>query len=33
MYAYKNIVKRIREEPRIKNIVESLEKEFSYSLN
>ena len=33
MYAYKNIVKRIREEPRIKNIVESLEKEFSYPLN
>ena len=33
MYAYKNIVKRLREEPRIKNIVESLEKEFSYSLN
>jgi chromosomal replication initiator protein len=33
MYAYKNIEKRIEKEPRIRKIVNSLKKEFSYTLS
>jgi chromosomal replication initiator protein len=33
MYAYKNIEKRIEREPRIRKIVNSLKKEFSYTLS
>ena len=33
MYAYKNIEKRIEKEPRIRKIVDSLKKEFSYTLS